>query len=233
MTRPLRFTTAALLAPLLATGCATTELAPPPTPPATLPVIAGDATTPPAAGFTRVRLTTDVPARVYLHSDAVGNGRGPHEIRTLVCETTPCAFVVPFGDHELVIEGTESNEEDAMGSRASFANRSGATIVHAHGAEVVINETLGWHHSPAGRAVGAGMMFLGTVVTIVGVAMATVKGNAGANDAGPAVVASGLGSFVVGGIILAAVPSVEQPAATREWTPPATATAGGSLGFRF
>jgi hypothetical protein len=223
-----------LLAPLLSTGCATTVLPPPPAPPETLPVIAGDATPAPAAGFTRVRLTTDVPARVYLRADALGGTRkyGPREIRTLVCETTPCAFVVPFGDHELETTGSESKELNEMGESTSYAERTARTVLHAHAPEVVLNETLGWQHTPAGRVAGASMIVLGMVVAIGAADVAKGTGNSSSSAAGGLAVA-GLGSIVLGGILLAAVPSVEQPASTREWTPKPTATAGASLGFRF
>lgn len=232
-----RFIAAVLLAPLLATGCTPTMLAPPPAPPEQVPVIAGDTTASPAVGFTHVRLTTDVPARVYLRSDVVGYPHadmalGRHGIKTLVCETTPCAFIVPYGDHELVIEGSESKEEGALGQRTSYADRTGTTIVHAHGPEVVINESLGLQHFPAGRAVAAGMIFLGMVVAI-GAAVIAKDSGASRSTTAAGVAVGGLGSIVLGGVILAAVPSVEQPAAAHEWTPKPVASAGGSLGFRF
>jgi hypothetical protein len=119
-----------------------------------------------------------------------------------------------------------------MGVPTSYADRIASTVVHAHGSEVVINETLGRQHSPAGRAAGAGMVFLGMVVAIGAAVVAKDTRNSGSSAAAGLAV-GGLSSIALGGIILAAVPSVEQPPATREWTPRQGATAGGTLGFRF
>ena len=232
MNRLLRLSSAALLVPVLATACVPVEIAPPPEPPPTIPSLPGDATTTPAAGFTRVRLTSDVPARVYLHADAVGaaRGRGPRDIETLVCERTPCAFVVPYGDHEVLVQGTEP-AENARREGESYAERSGAIVVHAHAPEVVVNHTLGWQHSPAGRAGAGTLIGMGVVLAIA--AGALTKNAHATPDAAVGTAVAGLGAIVLGSVILGAVPSVEQPGATREWTPPQGATAGGSLGFKF
>lgn len=230
MGRTFRVSCAVLLVPLFATACAPVVIAPPPLPPPTIPSLPGDA---PAAGFTRVRLTTDVPARVYLHADAVGGtvGRGGRVIKTLVCDETPCAFVVAYGDHELDVEGSESAAVNELGEHQSYASRTATVVVHAHAPQVVLNQTLGSSSSPPARAFAGGLIGLGVVLAIGAGALA--KSQPQNRDTAVGLLVGGASSFALGAIILAAVPSVEQPAATREWVPKQAATAGASLGFRF
>ena len=206
-------------------------IAPPPLPPATIPSLPGEAT-PPAAGFTRVSLTTDVPARAYLRSDALGGrGKGPNTIKTLVCERTPCAFVVPCGDHELDVEGSESETANEMGTHDSYASRTATFVVHAHAPQVVVNQTLGSSSSSPARAFATGLVVLG-LATVIG-AGAVGKGDPQNHDTAVGLLVGGASSLVLGSVILAAVPSVEQPGATREWVPKAGVATGASIGFRF
>ena len=236
MSPSFHFACATLLVPVLTTACRPVVIAPPPLPPATIPSLPGDAhadATTPAAGFAQVRLTTDVPARAYLHADAVGGtGRqGPRSIETLVCEKTPCAFVVAYGDHELDVEGTESATVNELGEHQSYSNRTATVIVHAHAPEVVLNQTLGSASSPPARALAGGLMVLGAALVIGAGGVARSEPQSGGTVGG--LLIAGASSLALGGIILAAVPSIEQPAATREWVPKQAATAGGSVGFRF
>jgi hypothetical protein len=218
----------ALVAPSLiltfaTAACSTTTIAPPAMPDRAMPQVEGPVVAA-DSGLARVLLSTDVPASAWAISTISGY-RGPYTARTLLCATTPCAVTLPYGDHEIELDALDSPE------------RTSTAIAHVDASTVVLNSTLGRRHSPGGQAAGIMLVSLGVVglLAAVGVTSKHFK-NSGASDGdGSALAAAwslGIGGLGLGAVFLAANPTIEQPGATREWTPPAH-VAGSSLGLRF
>ncbi len=209
-----------LLLPVAAAACSpVVTLAPPAAPPPSLPAVGA----PPVgadSGLARVLVSTDVPASV---SRIVHVYRGPS--RELLCERTPCALTMPYGDYELEL------------SASADPDRTSTVIAHVNASTVAVNHILGVRHASPGRAPGAVLLGLGVLTVLVGVAVAgagaKAGGSSGERTAGGEVALAGLGVIALGGLVLAASPTTEQQGATTEWSPPAAKPVGGSLGFKF
>jgi hypothetical protein len=169
----------------------------------------------------RVLVSTDVPARVgRLQTLAASDGtrRVSGTVDDLLCERTPCAVVLPYGDHELSFQATDEPE------------RTSSTIVHVHESAVVVNHSLGRRHASEGRGAGVALAVVGLLVTCgsLGVMSAAQKAGSAQDPSAPrAAIGVGLGLLVLGGLVSAAAPTTVQPGATTQWSP---AQNGGSLG---
>jgi hypothetical protein len=176
------------------------------------------------AGLARVLVSTDVPASVthvgWIEGTAQ-RGSMHGTVTELVCERTPCALTLPYGDHELQFAAIDDRE------------RSSTAVVHVRQSTVVVNHTLGRRHTPAGQGLGGALTILG-IMTAIG---AGVWGkNAQPGDSAAAIVAgSGLATSLLGVAVMGTYSTIEQPGATRSWSPPAPASTGAqlSLGVRF
>jgi hypothetical protein len=183
------------------------------------------------AGLARVLVSSDVPARVEeVKHIQVAYRHGTS--RELLCEETPCAFTLPYGDHEILLT--------AMGD----PERSGSTVVHAREGTVVVNHTLGRRHVPNGQGAGVALIVLGAATAVVAAGFAESMSRKADTSAGDkqAVVGTfvaGLGAIGLGCLFLAASPTMEQPGSTTQWSPasappPAKRVGiGASLGFKF
>jgi hypothetical protein len=132
---------------------------------------------------------------------------------------------LPYGDHEIELAALDKPE------------RTSTAIAHVDASTVVLNSTLGRRYSPRGQAAGTMLVTLG-VVGLLAAVVATSdhfkKSGASDSDAGAIAAAwsVAIGGLGLGALVLAANPTIEQPGATREWTPPPH-VGGSSLGLRF
>src|SRR5438045_3226945 len=91
-------------------ACAPVRTVPPPAvPDQSLPPVAGPLPEP-GGGMARVVVSTDVPARVEritAMTEQLERHVGTRDVPSisLLCEATPCAVTLPYGDYELVFTG--------------------------------------------------------------------------------------------------------------------------------
>jgi hypothetical protein len=180
----------------------------------------------PESGFARTVFSSDIPARVE-RVDHITVRYREGTSRTLLCNPTPCAVTLPYGDHEVVF------------TAIADAERTSTVTVHARERTVVVNHTLGQvHHSP-GQAGGAGALVFGILLVSIAAGIAAAPHHDGSvmstdeKQALGGLALGGLVSITVGGIVLAASPTTIQDGATHQWNPPPQKVAGGSLGFKF
>jgi hypothetical protein len=213
----------------LSVGCAPEVLAPPPPPAPRMPTL--DVEPPPEAegGMSRVVIDTDVPARV---ERLVATGQFPHRFHThevplpgLLCAETPCVATMPYGDYELHFSALTDRE------------RSSSVLLRVRHATEVVNHTLGTHHTPPGKEIGAMFVATGLITLLVSVALVPMtdsKTHSNVSSETPAIVAAaGAGQLVLGGFVMAAARGTTQDGSTTQWSPPPTRTIGTGLGFRF
>jgi hypothetical protein len=213
------------LIPFAAAACAPTNVVPPPAPPQasypseiTVPEVSAE------SGLARVVISTDVPARVERLEHIIVSYRSGTS-RVLLCDPTPCAVTLPYGDHELVF------------TAKADAERTSSATIHAREQTVVVNHALGQLHHSSGEGTGVALLLTGLLIVGIagGVAAAENKNGGMSTDAKQVVgvlALAGLGSLAVGGIVLAASPTTIQEGATRQWNVPAKA-ASASLGLKF
>ena len=190
----------------LSAGCGAVTLPPASAPPPSLPSL--DHPDPePKIGFSRVVFTTDVPAGVYEVTDQRGrNGKVVRAIdRTPVCEPTPCAALLAYGDHELEFFAVD---------REHF----GTVKVHVDKDEKIVNQTLNLRHEPVTHFVG----IMGAIVGVGLVSLAAIwalqkemtpQGN---RD----LAFTGLGTVAVGGLMMLLSPVQKREGATTQWSRP-------------
>ncbi|HEX3770404.1 MAG TPA: hypothetical protein VHV30_06050 [Polyangiaceae bacterium] len=218
-----------VVASLLAAWTPACAVLPPPAEPeatipdVALPKVADD------AGLARVIIETDVPASVSHLSEGEESWRYRGRdvtVRTLLCEETPCALTLPYGDYE--IEATAIDDP----------RRKIATVVHVGGNTVVVNEILPRPLNQPARGGGIAAVTLGLVTAGMGIVIAALASspasNVGSNGGtvGAITSVSGLGLAGFGTVLLATNPS-EQAGVTRQWTPPPSAAAGLSFHGKF
>jgi hypothetical protein len=218
-----------VVASLLAAWAPACAVLPPPAEPeATVPDVVAPKVAE-DAGVSRVLIDTDVPASVarVLEGEASFGGwhrGGTRDItfRTPLCEETPCAVVLPYGDYE--IEATALDDRE----------RKVSTVVHADASTVVVNAILPVRLNRLARGAGIGAIAIGLTAAAVGIGVAALgsspSSNVGASGGtlGAVTALSGLGLAGFGAVLLATNP-LEQAGVTREWTPPPSAAAGLSL----
>lgn len=169
----------------------------------------------PANGVARVLISTDVPARVHRLTT------GPDG--ELLCETTPCAVTLPYGDHRVTFVGTKD--------RARFSTAT----VRVKAPTEIVNHTLGrGDTNPVGALLGGGAVVGGTLVLTFALALA-LHARKHHESAEPArnLAIGGLGSILGGAILMGAFPSTEQPGSTTQWQPERGRTIGGSVAIAF
>jgi hypothetical protein len=205
------------------TGCMASIDRPPP-PPRVMPPL--EAVPPePESGLARVLFETDVPARITRVSTGhVGSGlraRGA-SIEELLCERTPCAVTLPYGDHALSFTGLTEG-----------GRRSTATIRVERATEIV-NHTVGRQHANPGTIVGALVGITGAVILGVGLGLAKQQSDhhRPTSAAAANLALAGLGGIVGGGLLMGLFPGTHQEGSTTQWSTPVRAV-GGSFGVRF
>lgn len=220
-----------LLATLTSTLGCVRNVAAPPAPPRAMPALDAEPVEP-AGGMARVFLDTDVPARVVRITTGSVDRENPHllrptravAMRELVCEATPCAVTLPYGDHELTFEGLAD------------AGRESRTTIRVRRATEVVNHSLGQDRT-------SGAAFFGGLLAATGVVLAIFAGYAASDpryrgsDA-PTGLAIGGAVGMIGGLSLAAAfPHTRQDGATTQWSPgpsaPAVRAVGGGFALRF
>jgi hypothetical protein len=178
-----------------------------------------------APGKARVVISTDVPARVIgrkRKGDGSGDFYGGEEVWTeqVVCEQTPCVVAVPRGNHQLKFEGLDD------GGRSSMAK------VSVEGETVVVNHTLGQQRVDWARPVGLGLLGAGVVSLVY--ALSSVESGHMSGEVGNVLLLGGLGSVIVGGVVLSVSgPPSTQDGSTTQWAPAPTAKVGASLAGKF
>ena len=223
-----RFAFLSLFVSLSAVGCAagTVPVEAPPAPAPSMPDV-GIPDVAPDAGLARVLISTDVPARVVGVAElalATHRGLATGTSEHLVCEATPCAVTLPYGDHELVFKALDDPE------------RGSTVTIHVLQSTVVVNHTLGRRHESKAPAWGSVLIGAGIIVLGVAAVLAGEQGRDGSADYQPGIAAAALGGFggiIAGGIIIRASPTTVQDGSTTEWTPPAGAVVGASAGIAF
>jgi hypothetical protein len=170
------------------------------------------------AGMARVVLSTDLPARVVRVS-ALRATSGPRhfhgDVGELLCETTPCAVTLPYGDHEVRFTALGDPE------------RTDATLVHVAQSTVVVNHTLGRSHTNAGHGLGGFVLGLGVVTTFVAAGLGMKASSS--TTAPAAAAAAGFGMIALGGVLMGVAPNTEQPGVSTVWSPPPGAIAGARV----
>lgn len=218
----------ALLACFTTTAC-TRLVDPPPRPPATMPALEPEPPEP-ESGLARVLISTDVPARVVRVSSGVISSVGLRSrsltLSDLLCDTTPCAVTLPYGDHEIELRGLRDG------------TRHSKTTVHVRRPTEIVNHTLGKSTLNPGQALGGFVALTSAVVLGVGLGLAAGAEARHQSAEGPRDVAVGGLVGVVGGLVIMGMfPSTRQEGSTTQWSPeraPAGGrTIGGSWGFRF
>jgi hypothetical protein len=172
----------------------------------------------------RVLISSDAPARVtrvLTLAGAVGVRSMRGNVEELLCETTPCAVTLPYGDHELRLVATGD------------PRRAGTLVAHVHESTVVINNTLPRHNDPNGHAAGVALVLVG-LLTAGSAAAAAPRANTDAFVGGVAGV--GVAAVLAGFVLMGAYPRTVQPGASREWSPspasaPSSATSSGTVGL--
>lgn len=198
-----------------ATGCSV-AMAPPPPPKASLPDLGEPPPPEPVAGFSRVMISTDVPARVSYLSRGV-------PLETPICEATPCVVTLPYGDYILAFQGLNDG-----GRRSRTGIRVGRSTE-------VVNHTLGKNGASPLAALGLVVTIFGglALATAVGIA----EGNSERGNKTDATVGTigvvGLGMTLFGGALFLGAPRYHQEGATTHWTPMPKETAVAGAGFRF
>jgi hypothetical protein len=213
------------IASLFAMGGCYVQSCPPPAAPArSMPALASPLPEV-APDKTRVVISTDVPARVIVRrrkGDGSGDFYGGEEVWTeqVVCEQTPCAVTAPRGNHQLKFEGLDD------GGRSSTAK------VSFDGETVVVNHTLGQQRVDWARPVGLGLLGAGVASLIF--VLSSSEGHSMSGEVGNVFLLGGLGSVIVGGVVLSASgPPSTQDGSTTQWAPPPTAKVGASLAGKF
>ncbi len=211
------------------TGCVR-AVDPPPRPPASMPDL--DAVPPePNNGMARVIISTDVPARVRAWSLRVTSGSmstlrrsGSVRLDELLCESTPCAVTLPYGDHRLAFSGVEDT------------SRWSTITIRVRRPTEVVNHVLGESTSNAGTALGIISVVAGAVLIGIGVRLAK-NGNDQERATGRDYALGGLGAMLGGGLVMTLFPVTYHNGSTTRWSPeqsvPAARTIGGSVGVRF
>lgn len=176
-------------------------------------------TTPPEpeSGMARVIFETDIRARI----SRVSTGKERNE---LLCEETPCAVTLPYGDHQVAFVALDE------GGRTSTAT------IHVRRPTEVVNHAVGRHHANPGTILGGVVMMAGAVLLGIGLGMAKAdrQQHRQSSQTAKDLAFTGLGGIVGGGLLMAVFPGVHQEGATTQWSPePAGRTIGGSIGVRF
>src|SRR5260370_16506950 len=155
------------LASLLFTqACAPVRTVPPPTvPDQSLPPVAGPLPEP-GGGMARVVVSTDVPARVEritAMTEQLERHIGTRDVPSIVllCEATPCAVTLPYGDYELVFTGIAD------------PGRTSSATLHVRAETVVMKHTLGQVRHASGQAAGAVLVITGIILLGVAGGLAT------------------------------------------------------------
>lgn len=187
----------------------------PPPPPPALHVPEGAVTEDTASGFSRLTISTDVPARVERIA-GVPSHRGP--MRELLCSETPCTVTLPYGDHELEFEGLKDG------------GRRSSTVVRLATPNEVLEHTLGTQRSSAGQVLGFMLITAGLATIITVGALASSDRRAGSPDDSALQIGAGIGAggLVLGGALMAASPGTRQDGATSH-----APIVGGSVGVHF
>ncbi len=213
-----------LLAALSSTAC-TRTIPPPPAPAPAMPALEAQPGEP-ESGMARVFFSTDVPARVTrVTTGSVSRGWRTYGVKLdgLLCESTPCAVTLPYGDYEIAFEGVANDD------------RRGAAVVHVRRPTEVVNHHLGKKEASAAHSLGIGLAGLGVVLlgVLVGVAE-TTKPTPQARQVAQGLAAGGLGSLFLGGTLMMASPEIHQEGSTTQWAPgTAGRTIGTGVGVRF
>lgn len=216
LTRPRARRLVLLATSLTLVGCAV-PMAPPPAPAARMPRLS-HAPPEPGEGMARVFFDTDTPAKV---EQVTGQGRR-HTEWALLCERTPCAVTLPYGDHEVRFTGLAARED-----------RSSAIVVHVRRATEVVNHTLGERRAGVGSALGAGLAVVGGISLGVAIGLARGRASADTLEVARGAALFGLGSLGVGAFFAIGDPVRYHEGATTQWSPPPARAAGASVGVRF
>ena len=203
------------------TNCSRT-LDPPPRPPPTMPAL-DEVPKEPESGMARVLISTDVPARVdRLTTGSASRGLRASYVRLddLLCESTPCAVTLPYGDHEI-----------AFTSLKDGTRHSSPIIVRVRKPTEVVNHTFGRSTSNPGQVLGGLAVLTGVVLVGVALGVQVHQQKTGERSTDvPANLAMGGGlSILGGGVLMAIFPGIHQEGSTTQWSP----TIGGSFGGRF
>jgi hypothetical protein len=164
-------------------------------------------------GIARVVIATDTRARVDRVSRVHFRNfskREPAYSTELLCETTPCAVTLPYGDHELEFLGVDDPD------------RKSTATLGVHEGTVVLNHTLGRERTHPWRIASWVLLGSGAALLVSGGAIAVASGDKRSNetlDTYSALFASGLGALAVGGVVLFLTPTLEQPGSSTEWSP--------------
>jgi hypothetical protein len=175
----------------------------------------------------RVVVSTDVPARVEritAMTEQLERHIGTKEVPSiaLLCEATPCAVTLPYGDYELVFTGIAD------------PGRTSSATLHVRAETVVLKHTLGQVRHARGQTAGYALVVTGIILLGVagGLATSQTLPRASSSTVGGFALA-GLGGLALGGVVLAASPTMRQEGATSEFAPPRPVTVGMSIGAKF
>lgn len=215
----------ALLLLLSQAACVTQRVPPPRAPDPSMPDVGvlPDG----GGGMARVVIATDVPSRVERvthHLARLDQQTAPLSViggAGLLCEETPCAVTLPYGDYELVFTGKKDHE------------RGSTTTLVVRRPTVILNHTLGREHTPAGQ--GLAWLLATTGAVFLGVALGIAADQSALRATGstaPGLALGGVGLMSLGGIVSLASPSTKQEGASTQWTPPGP-TAGAAVRVQF
>jgi hypothetical protein len=202
-------------------GCVVHTLPPPPVPARDMPVVSLPPT-PPYAGYTRVLIATDVPARVALWGQE-GRPTGPTDGRrpimdSISCDNTPCVLTLPQGEHQLHFEGTGKN-----------SNRTSTAKVVVRDEIVVVNHALGKDEKSAERVYGIGLLSAGLIS--IGLSLIPFPSYS-SSEWRTTSFAIDCVAIVSGVVLLGFSTETLQEGATIQWTLPAATERGPGISFR-
>jgi hypothetical protein len=145
-----------------------------------------------------------VPARVGVYAHAVRAFT-----RELLCAETPCTVSLPHGEYELLFEGLRDRD------------RHGSALVRVEGTKTMVNHALGQNRTHPVRPFGVAGMVAGGILLATAAVLAMNASNRDVQvypEAKPMALI-GLGSVLIGGIVVGITPATVQEGATTQWSP--------------